>query len=74
MMSLYGRWGALEPAHNGKALKTWGINGDKPIIVESQNGDGKMGTLAEQQMLSKIDKVHTPCPMIHSYPNNLIAK
>ena len=34
-------------------------------ILKSQYGDGNMGTVAEQQMFLKIDKVHTPWPMSH---------
>ena len=32
---------------------------------ERPNGDGNIGDEAEQQVLSKIDKVHTPWPLSH---------
>ena len=33
--------------------------------LRGQYGDGNIGTVAEQQILLKIDKVHTPWPMSH---------
>ena len=36
------------------------------VDLKNQYGDGNMGTEAEQQMLLKIDMVHTPWPMIHT--------
>ena len=35
------------------------------VASKSQDGDGNMGTVAEQQMLLRRDKVHTPWPMSH---------
>ena len=36
------------------------------FVLKSQYGDGNMGMEAEQQMLLRIDKLHTPWPMSHS--------
>ena len=35
------------------------------VCLKSQYGNGNVGTVAEQQMLLKIHKVHTPWPMSH---------
>ena len=37
-----------------------------PILAfQSSYGDGNIGPVAEQQMLLKIHKIHTPWPMSH---------
>ena len=42
-----------------------GIEKLRPIAnyLKSQYGEGNVGTVAEQQMLLKIDNYHTPCAM-----------